>query len=96
MVPGGTVVFFPSFAFLDQARTVWAASGQLQRMTEASRGGVFWEPRASREVEAALAQFAGAVESSGAAVLMSGESTVELDPGVVLLTQLPVLGTRHS
>ena len=71
VVPGGTVVFFPSFAFMEAAKAQWEAAGLLSRIVSGSRGGVFWEPRAGTALEGVLADFAGAVKAHGAAVLMS-------------------------
>lgn len=64
-VPGGVVVFAPSFAYLSRLETRWAASGALRAL--GARKRVFLEPRASGDVEAALRAYAACCQPPAAA-----------------------------
>ena len=55
-VPGGVVVFFPSFSYADQAHARWAATGALRALGAKKR--VLREPRSAGEVEACLTEYA--------------------------------------
>ncbi|PRW20458.1 putative ATP-dependent RNA helicase DDX11 [Chlorella sorokiniana] len=62
VVPGGVVVFFPSFSYADQVYARWQASGLLRQL--AARKRVFREPRSAGEVEACLADYAACIEAA--------------------------------
>ena len=57
-VPGGVVLFFPSFAYAEQVHARWAATGLLRQL--AARKPVFQEPRGAGEVEPVLRAYAAA------------------------------------
>jgi chromosome transmission fidelity protein 1 len=66
VVPFGLVVFFPSYAFLDQARQVWQASGMIEKRLGA-RKKVFFEPREGSDIELMLREYAEAARGTGTA-----------------------------
>lgn len=59
IVPHGLVIFCPSYAFLEQAKNVWDASGLLEKRLAAKKR-VFFEPREAGEVEGLLREYAEA------------------------------------
>lgn len=59
VVPFGLVVFFPSYAFLDQARLVWQTGGTIEKRLGV-RKKVFFEPREGSDIEAMLREYAEA------------------------------------
>ncbi|PSC69979.1 putative ATP-dependent RNA helicase DDX11 [Micractinium conductrix] len=59
VVPGGVVVFFPSFSYADQVHARWQQSGLLRQL--GARKRVFREPRSAGEVEACLQEYAGCI-----------------------------------
>lgn len=67
LVPNGLVIFFPSYAFLDQAKSVWEASGVLNRL--GSKKFVFSEPRGDApeglDVESVLREYSEAARNGG-------------------------------
>ncbi|CAI5510812.1 unnamed protein product [Closterium sp. Naga37s-1] len=68
VAPGGIVVFFPSFAYLQEVLSAWqagAAGGAVLPMLEARKGGVFIEPRGAAEVEAVLGQYRRCIQERG-------------------------------
>ncbi|KAF8895275.1 helicase C-terminal domain-containing protein [Infundibulicybe gibba] len=64
VVPGGMVVFFPSYAFLNGAKTVWAAAGVIEKMGVKKK--VFFEPEESTYVEKVLQDYAAAIKGDSA------------------------------
>ncbi|CAI5458628.1 unnamed protein product [Closterium sp. Yama58-4] len=67
VAPGGIVVFFPSFAYLQEVLSAWQAgtAGEVLSMMEARKGGVFIEPRGAAEVEAVLGQYRRCIQGKG-------------------------------
>ncbi|KAI0359225.1 DNA repair helicase [Trametes cingulata] len=62
VVPGGMVVFVPSYAFLHAVTKVWKASGLLDKLDAKKK--VFSEPQQSTEVEAVLRDYSAQIHSS--------------------------------
>lgn len=62
IVPHGLVVFFPSYAFLEQARKVWEEAGVLERL--GAKKTVFYEPREGSEVDGVLREYAACIRGS--------------------------------
>ena len=60
VVPGGIVVFVPSYAFLNSVTSVWQSSKLLDRLRTKKK--VFSEPKDSGEVESVLREYAVAIE----------------------------------
>lgn len=75
IIPDGLVVFFPSYAFEEQAYTTWKAAGLIDKFSTKKR--VFREPRGGKiPVETILQQYAAAITDSrgglgGGALLLS-------------------------
>lgn len=55
IVPNGMVVFLPSYAFLNEAKSKWSENGTLSRMQR--RKKIFYEPIESSEVEGVLRDY---------------------------------------
>lgn len=70
IVPHGLVVFFPSYAFLDQARQVWQANEVIEKRLGA-RKKVFFEPRDGSDIEVMLREYAEAARGAGASATHS-------------------------
>lgn len=64
IVPHGLIVFFPSYAFLDQARQVWQISGVIEKRLGV-RKKVFFEPREGLDTEVMLRGYAEAARGAG-------------------------------
>ncbi|KAI0333315.1 DNA repair helicase [Cubamyces sp. BRFM 1775] len=62
VVPGGMVVFVPSYAFLHMIMKQWRASGLLEKLNAKKK--VFSEPQQSNEVEAVLRDYSSAIQAS--------------------------------
>ncbi|KAG2065699.1 DNA repair helicase [Suillus decipiens] len=62
VVPGGIVVFFPSYASLNFAREAWSQSGLLEKFSVKKK--VFLEPQESSGVEMILQQYAIAAKNT--------------------------------
>lgn len=62
VVPGGIVVFFPSYASLNFARETWSQSGLLDKFSVKKK--VFLEPQESSGVEMILQQYAIAAKNT--------------------------------
>ena len=60
MVPGGIVVFLPSYNFLHAVTSAWESSKLLERLKTKKR--VFVEPKETSDVDAVLRDYATAVE----------------------------------
>jgi len=72
IVPHGLVVFFPSYAFLDQVRHVWEESGLLARL--GGKKTIFLEPREGSDVDRVLREYAACVGAgSGVVTVRSRE-----------------------
>jgi chromosome transmission fidelity protein 1 len=65
IVPHGLVVFFPSYAFLDQARQLWQANEVIEKRLGA-RKKVFFEPRDGSDIEVMLREYGEAARGAGA------------------------------
>lgn len=61
VVPGGMVVFVPSYSFLHNVVAVWEKSGLMKRLQ--SKKKVFTEPQDSGEVETVLRDYAAEIEA---------------------------------
>ena len=62
VVPGGVVVFFPSFKYADDVYARWVKTGVLHQIAKSK--AVFREPRTASKVEKALRDFAAAIASA--------------------------------
>lgn len=82
IVPHGLVVFFPSYAFLDQARKLWQDSGLLARL--GGKKTVFLEPREGAEVDKVLREYASCIAASSAAAATTPVSIVSLSRWVLV------------
>ena len=58
----GTVVFLPSYAFLDAAFKRWTTTGLLDRVSKKRK--VFSEPKAAAETEGILKSYSAAASVS--------------------------------
>ncbi|XP_065834484.1 ATP-dependent DNA helicase DDX11-like [Oscarella lobularis] len=67
VVPGGVVVFFPSYEYEKQAVAYWEKSGLMGRLR--SLRAVYREPKVSGEVDRLLSEYEKSVRSSGAVLL---------------------------
>ncbi|KIP08638.1 hypothetical protein PHLGIDRAFT_103970 [Phlebiopsis gigantea 11061_1 CR5-6] len=61
LVPGGMVVFVPSYAFLNTVVGAWEKSGLMERL--GAKKKVFSEPQESGDVDAVLRDYAAEVQS---------------------------------
>ncbi|KAI0644923.1 DNA repair helicase [Trametes meyenii] len=64
VVPGGIVVFVPSYAFLYAITKQWRASGVLDKLGVKKK--VFSEPQQSNEVESVLREYAAEIQNANA------------------------------
>ncbi|TBU40126.1 DNA repair helicase [Dichomitus squalens] len=62
VVPGGMVVFVPSYGFLNVITERWKASGMLEKLSAKKK--VFSEPQESKQVEAVLREYAAEIKDS--------------------------------
>ncbi|OJT06295.1 hypothetical protein TRAPUB_2875 [Trametes pubescens] len=62
VVPGGMVVFVPSYAFLNTVTKQWQAGGLMEKLNAKKK--VFSEPQQSNEVEAVLRDYSAQIQSS--------------------------------
>ncbi|KAI0764365.1 DNA repair helicase [Trametes elegans] len=62
IVPGGMVVFVPSYAFLHTVTAKWKATGLLEKINAKKK--VFSEPQKSNEVEAVLREYTAEIQNS--------------------------------
>ncbi len=60
VVPGGLVVFVPSYSFLHSVIAVWENNKLLERLKAKKK--VFMEPKNASEVDAVLQEYAVAIE----------------------------------
>ncbi|KAF9073981.1 helicase C-terminal domain-containing protein [Rhodocollybia butyracea] len=77
IVPGGMIVFFPSYKFLDMAKAAWATveakGGYLEKFGMKKK--VFFEPEDQAGVEQVLQQYAAAVSATTSPTLSSQSHT---------------------
>ncbi|KAJ3888732.1 helicase C-terminal domain-containing protein [Lentinula edodes] len=65
IIPGGMIVFFPSYKFLENAKSAWAlATGGGYLVKFGAKKKVFFEPEDQAAVEGVLQQYATAVAGS--------------------------------
>ncbi|KAI0657701.1 DNA repair helicase [Cubamyces menziesii] len=62
IVPGGMVVFVPSYAFLHMVTKQWQTSGLWEKLNAKKK--VFSEPQQSSEVEAVLRDYSSAIQAT--------------------------------
>lgn len=66
-VPGGLVVFFPSYAYEQEVHSRWSSSGLLAKLREKKK--VLREPRSTAEVDKVLDVYGAAAKAGGAILL---------------------------
>ncbi|KAI9209497.1 Asp-Glu-Ala-Asp/His box polypeptide 11 [Polychytrium aggregatum] len=88
IVPGGIVVFFASYSFLDTVVNVWRSCGILQRLE--AKKEIFTEPKTTSEVDQTLRKYADAIRSSWQGDALAQKSTRN---GAILLA---VVGGKMS
>jgi len=70
LVPKGLVVFFPSYRFLENAKTFWTRTGLLARLSK--KKTLFYEPQSASDVDSVLHAYSLAVhDGAGGALLMA-------------------------
>ena len=62
IVPGGMVVFVPSYGFLNAVTQKWKTNGLLEKLNAKKK--VFAEPQESAQVDATLRDYAAAIRDS--------------------------------
>ncbi|KAI5117244.1 hypothetical protein M0805_001562 [Coniferiporia weirii] len=63
VVPCGMVVFFPSYSFLETAKTAWSNNGLLMKLQKKKQ--IFYEPSESSRVEHVLREYGSASVTAG-------------------------------
>jgi len=66
--PGGVVVFFPSFAYIEQVHARWSSTGALGTLS--AKKTVFREPRAAAEVDSMLEEYGACIADGGAGAVL--------------------------
>ncbi|KAK0441552.1 helicase C-terminal domain-containing protein [Armillaria borealis] len=61
IVPGGMIVFFPSYKFLNTSKDNWKTGGVIERFSAKKK--VFFEPDEAKDVDEVLQGFSSAVRS---------------------------------
>ncbi|CAN0460042.1 unnamed protein product, partial [Ectocarpus sp. 8 AP-2014] len=61
VVPGGVLVFFPSYGLMDKMHDRWEVTGLLQALQEIK--GVYLEPRGQGKIDGVLAEYYVSVAS---------------------------------
>jgi chromosome transmission fidelity protein 1 len=108
VIPGGVVVFAPSFAYLDALAARWGAapscssagggggngSGNLSLVERLERGGkrVFFEPRSAGGVETVLSAYASAIRGEDGGGGGGGGADENAKPGGSTTTKKPAGG----
>ncbi|KAG5648406.1 hypothetical protein DXG03_004980 [Asterophora parasitica] len=82
IIPAGMIVFFPSYNFLNAAKTIWQANGFLDKFSIKKK--TFFEPTDTADVEDVLEQYSAAVYAT---------STTEKTRGGLLFA---VIGAKLS
>ncbi|KLO06962.1 DNA repair helicase [Schizopora paradoxa] len=62
LVPKGLVVFFPSYSYLENAKSFWTRSGLLERLSK--KKALFYEPQSTSDVDAVLHAYSLAVHDT--------------------------------
>ncbi|KAI0937761.1 hypothetical protein AcW1_003835 [Taiwanofungus camphoratus] len=62
IVPGGMVVFFPSYSFLNGVKTAWKESGMMEKLRIKKK--VFSEPQDSAQVETVLREYSAEIHAA--------------------------------
>ncbi|EMD33187.1 hypothetical protein CERSUDRAFT_108361 [Gelatoporia subvermispora B] len=62
IVPGGMVVFLPSYSFLHSVKSSWEASGIMGKLSAKKK--LFMEPQESTQVEAVLRDYAAEIQQT--------------------------------
>lgn len=70
-IPGGVLVFLPSYRMLETLRTRWASLGTLSRLEEIKDGVLFEPNRRGEEFEHTMSHYAAAASSGRGAVLFA-------------------------
>lgn len=70
VAPGGVVVFFPSFAYLETVKGRWKESGMLGTLS-GKKAGPFLEPRTAGEVDRVLGGYEAAVREGRGGLMLS-------------------------
>ncbi|KAE8229727.1 hypothetical protein CF326_g5297 [Tilletia indica] len=73
VVPGGLVVFVPSYGFLEAVWTRWEKSGLLGRLGVKKK--IFQEPKSTSDVEAVFERYSAAVASGMARLVKDHNNT---------------------
>ncbi|KAK0187881.1 helicase C-terminal domain-containing protein [Armillaria mellea] len=61
IVPGGIIVFFPSYRFLNTSKNAWKTGGVIEKFNAKKK--VFFEPDEAKDVDEVLQGFSSAVRS---------------------------------
>ncbi len=69
IVPGGLVVFFPSYAYMESTIERWKTTSQFTKLTKKKE--IFIEPRSTTHLESALRLYAETIQRKKGAVLLS-------------------------
>ncbi|KAI0753454.1 DNA repair helicase [Daedaleopsis nitida] len=80
IVPGGMVVFVPSYGFLHMVTEKWKASGTLEKLSAKKK--IFSEPRESTQVESILRDYAAVVHESKRGALLFAVVGAKLSEGL--------------
>ncbi|KAL1452948.1 hypothetical protein WDU94_007130 [Cyamophila willieti] len=69
IVPGGLLVFFPSFAMMEKCMTMWVEAGMWTKIIE--KKPIFMETRKKEEMALVIEQYYEAVESTKGGILLA-------------------------
>ncbi|KAI5698434.1 hypothetical protein M8J75_006737 [Diaphorina citri] len=69
IVPGGLLVFFPSFAMMEKCMTMWVEAGMWSKIIE--KKPIFMETRKKEEMALVIEQYYEAVESAKGGILLA-------------------------
>uniref|UniRef100_A0A8D8SK57 Regulator of telomere elongation helicase 1 homolog n=2 Tax=Cacopsylla melanoneura TaxID=428564 RepID=A0A8D8SK57_9HEMI len=69
IVPGGLLVFFPSFAMMEKCMTMWVEAGMWTKISE--KKPIFMETRKKEEMALVIEQYYEAVESTKGGILLA-------------------------
>ncbi|KAI0366702.1 DNA repair helicase [Pilatotrama ljubarskyi] len=80
VVPGGMVVFVPSYAFLNAVTKQWKSSGLLDKLNAKKK--VFSEPQQSNEVEVVLRDYSSEIQNKKLGALLFAVVGAKLSEGL--------------